>query len=435
MIYKHISETIGNTPLLRIDESVHGIANLELYAKLEYMNPFGSVKDRAVWGMLKDELLNIKNKGAKIVEMSSGNTAKAIIGIASTYGIPFKTITNRIKVDEVRDILLLMGAEVEEMPGQSDCHDPNDPNDPLIYIHREIEKNPEKRFFTSQYNNEKNLEEHYKTTGQEIVNDLDKVDYYFAGLGTTGSSRGPATKIRERDKDLKVYGIVASKNDYIPGIRTKDEIYEVGLLEPSFYDDIISINSSQAIDGMMALIRKAGVMSGPTGGAVYSAIIEYFKKFPPKEKIRAVFIVCDRVEWYISYIKKRQPELFAREAKACWKDNVLDISLGKESSISAEKLNSLLSKKSDVLIIDTRNPMAFAAAHLPDSINIPFEYIEEIFNHNTNPFCVKKKIIFVCSIGKKSLLTAVYLREKMVDAYSLEGGIMSWRDKGFKIKN
>ncbi len=430
MIYTHIIEAIGNTPLLKIDESVHGIPHLELYAKLEYMNPFGSVKDRAVWGMLRDDIADIQKKGKKIVEMSSGNTAKAIQGIAGIYNIPFKTITNRIKVDEVRDILMMMGTEIEELPGNSDCHDPNDPNDPLVYIHKEIEKDPEHRYFTSQYDNQKNIEEHYKTTGEEIIQDIKHVDYYFAGLGTTGSSRGPAMKIKERDTELQVHGIVADKNDYIPGIRTIDEMYQVGLLDPSFYTDLHHITSQTAIDGMLHLIKKSGIMTGPTGGAVYAGLVKYFLDHPPQKKTTAVFIVCDRAEWYISYLKKRRPEIFGKSAVTSWKDN---LPLQQDISIDASSLHTLITEDVNTIIIDTRNPLAFRASHIPNAMNIPYEYIDEMFTQKTNPFCMKKKVVFVCPIGEKSSSIVTYLREKGVDAYSLDQGITAWRDAGYRL--
>ncbi len=432
MKYTHITEIIGNTPLLEIDATIHGIPNLTLYAKLEYMNPFGSVKDRAVWGMLRDDISDLKDKQKTIIEMSSGNTAKAIQGIASTFGIPFKTITNRIKVDEVRDILQIMGAVIEELPGKSDCHDPNDPNDPLVYIHRELELDADKKFFTSQYNNQKNLDEHYRTTGEEIMRDLPKVDYYFAGLGTTGSSRGPASKIKERDHDLKTIGVVAAKNDYIPGIRTKDEIHEVGLLDPTFYEEIIPIDSLSALKGSLQLIRKAGVMSGPTGGAVYQTAIEYFKKHPPQEKTVVVFIVCDRVEWYVSYIKKRMPELWGNSKKLSWKDSGLEIMSPKELSISSRELHETLHDPS-VMIVDMRTPRAFAAAHIRGSMNMPFEYLDSMFEEDAMPFGIGKKIIIVCAVGRKSLMVTNYLRNKGVDARSLTNGITAWSIEGFEM--
>ncbi len=425
MKYTHITELIGNTPLLEIDPTIHGIKNLKLYAKLEYMNPFGSVKDRAVWGMLRDDIVDLKENHKTIIEMSSGNTAKAIQGIAGTFGIPFKTITNRIKVDEVRDILQIMGATIQELPGKSDCHDPNDPNDPLVYIHQELEKDKGKKFFTSQYDNQKNLEEHYRTTGEEILKDLQHIDYYFAGLGTTGSSRGPAQKIKERDHTLKTYGVVATKNDYIPGIRTKDEIYEVGLLDPTFYEDIIAIDSLSALKGTFELVRKAGIMSGPTGGAVYQTLKEYFKKHPPQEPTTAVFIVCDRMEWYVSYIKKRMPELWGNNKKLSWKDTVIDGYPLSEISMTAHEVETILDDPS-YMIIDMRTPRAFAAAHIRGSINLPYEYLDSIFEEDAMPFGIGKKIIFVCAVGQKSLTLARYMRNKGAEAFSLTNGITAW---------
>lgn len=418
--------------MLKIDQSVHGIPHLELYAKLEYMNPFGSVKDRSAWGMIKDDITEIQRSRKKIIEMSSGNTAKALQGIASTFGIPFKTITNRIRVDEMRDILTLMGSEIEELPGESDCHDPHDPHDPQIFIYKEIKKDPEHRFYTSQYNNQKNIDEHYRTTGEEILKDLEHIDYYFAGLGTTGSSRGPAMKIKERDINLQVHGIVSDKHDYIPGIRTIDEMYQVGLLDPDYYTDIHHISSTSAIEGMLTLVKRCGIMSGPTGGAVYASLIQFFQDNPPTEKKVAVFVVCDRMESYMSYVRKRRPELFGERKKVSWQDN---LTVDKKVSIDISKFHRICNEEKDnLLVIDMRSALAFRSTHLPHSVNIPFAYLEDMFSQGSNPFCLKKKIVFVCPLGEVSSLVASFLRKKGVNSYSLEGGITALRDAGYKLE-
>src|SRR5581483_8818272 len=108
MLYNHITELIGNTPLLRIDPAAHRLPNVEIYAKLETYNPFGSLKDRVAWAMLKDDIKHIMEKQQTIIEFSSGNTGKALAVLASLYGIDYETITNRIKVPEVHDLLRLM---------------------------------------------------------------------------------------------------------------------------------------------------------------------------------------------------------------------------------------------------------------------------------------------------------------------------------------
>jgi len=114
MLYQHITELIGNTPLLRLDPARHGILGVELYAKLEYCNPFGSVKDLIAWGMIREDLGQIAGRGQVLIEASSGNTAKALQVLAALYGLRLRALTNRAKVGEVRDILELLGVEVEE---------------------------------------------------------------------------------------------------------------------------------------------------------------------------------------------------------------------------------------------------------------------------------------------------------------------------------
>lgn len=182
MIVNSITELIGNTPLLKIDESVHGIKNLDLYAKLEYYNPFGSVKDRVAKGMIDPILDELKEKNKTIVEASSGNTAKALSVLSSINGLKFKTVTNRIKMPEVRMILQTLGSDIEELPGLSDCPDPNDPNDFTTVAANLANREPELYHYTDQYFNKLNLNSHYETTGKEISNDLKNINYFFGFL-------------------------------------------------------------------------------------------------------------------------------------------------------------------------------------------------------------------------------------------------------------
>ena len=92
---------IGDTPLVRIDAAVHGLRNIDLYAKMELFNPFGSVKDRAAWNMSRHRLAGAAARGETVVELSSGNTAKALAVIAGMHGLPFRSVTNRMRVPEI----------------------------------------------------------------------------------------------------------------------------------------------------------------------------------------------------------------------------------------------------------------------------------------------------------------------------------------------
>ncbi len=165
MIIEQMTDLIGNTPLLKIPKSLTGLQNIELYAKLEMMNPFGSVKDRTSWALVKDDLEDIKKTNKIVYENSSGNTAKSLQAIASIHGFKFRLVSGLAKVEEQKQVLQIMGAEIEEIATASDCFDPSDPNDPQYLIERKVSKNPNSIHFPSQFTNMKNPNFHEQTTG------------------------------------------------------------------------------------------------------------------------------------------------------------------------------------------------------------------------------------------------------------------------------
>lgn len=183
MIKNSIIDCIGNTPLIKIDEKIHGFQGLEIFAKCEFLNPFGSVKDRTALGLLKNS-----GDATHIIESSSGNTAKALGILSQIFDKKFTTVTNRIKQKEIQEILEIIGIEIENLPPGSECPDPNDPNSPFAVIKRKMEENPGKFYWTDQYTNEANPAIHETTTAVEIEKDLGTLDYFFGGLGTTGST-------------------------------------------------------------------------------------------------------------------------------------------------------------------------------------------------------------------------------------------------------
>jgi S-sulfo-L-cysteine synthase (O-acetyl-L-serine-dependent) len=295
-----VTDAIGNTPLLRIDPSVHGLRHIDLYAKLELLNPFGSVKDRAAWAMARPLLARAAGRGDIVVELSSGNTAKALAVIAGMHGLGFRSVTNRMKVPEIKDLLLLLGADIEELPGQAECLDPTDAEDPLTRMHRSLAAAGTGYLHTDQYFNPLNVDAHRHGTGPEIVADLDgrAPDYFVACVGTAGSSTGVAAALRRHNPGLQVVGLVAHKADFIPGIRTIDEVHEVGLFDPGVYDAIETITADDAVDGLLTLVRRCGTLAGPTGGGAYQGAVRHLRTVDAGLTGRrtAVFIVCDRVE-------------------------------------------------------------------------------------------------------------------------------------------
>jgi pyridoxal-5'-phosphate-dependent protein, beta subunit len=434
VLYKSVTELIGNTPLIEISKEITKLKNINVYAKCELYNPFGSLKDRAGYAMLKDEIQKLKENNMTVIESSSGNTAKALQIICSMNGIPFKTVTNRIKIPETKEILKVAGAEIEELPGLSECPDPTDPNDPVAYIERIVSENHNKYYHTNQYTNLKNPKVHYEHTGKEIYEDLGKVDYFFGTLGTTGSSRGTIEYLLEKNKNLKKIGIIAEKGDTIPGIRNKDEMYEVGIFNKSLYDEIVLVNSDEAIEEMLVLNRKCGILGGPTSGAAFKGTLKYLREIDDKlkEPANAVFIACDRMEWYMSYIKKRRPEIFDSEIKRETIRTLTEEDMKYAKTIDVNNVEEWI-EKNNPIIIDLRGNLAYKNGHIANAINITDIFFEDLVDNGT-PFSKENSVLLVCSIGDKSKKFSSLLNKKGMNVYSLENGMTAWRENSLPVK-
>jgi cysteine synthase/rhodanese-related sulfurtransferase len=436
MRFESMTEVIGNTPLVRIDPAVHGLSHIDLYAKMELLNPFGSVKDRAAWAMARPLLSQATEQGASLVELSSGNTAKALAIIAGMHGLPFKSVTNRMKVPEIKELLLLLGAQIEELPGQAECLDPTDTDDPLTRMYQQLTGSGNSYLHTDQYFNALNVQAHLHGTGAEIIKDLDgqAPDYFIACVGTAGSSTGVATALRQHNPDVRVIGLVADKSDFIPGIRTIDEVHEVGLFDPGIYDALETITSDDAIDGLLTLVRRCGTLAGPTGGGAYQGAVRHLRAVDAglTEHRTAVFIVCDRVESYLSYIRERRPELFGRPPRRDSTRALTEAEVARASRISVAAAERWVAERRG-LVVDLRSPLSYRALHIDGSVNIVDELFGDLLRGGL-PFGRRQPVLLVCPVGEKSARYAALLsRMGHPDASSLDGGIIAWRDAGAEL--
>lgn len=427
MIIEKMTDLIGNTPMLKLDPAVTGLKNIDLYAKLEMMNPFGSVKDRTAWGMIKDDLEQIKAQNMTIYENSSGNTAKSLQAIAGVHGIKFRLVSALAKVDEQKQVLQVLGAEIEEIAGANDCFDPTDSNDPQYLIERTAKAQPGKIYFPSQFTNQKNPAYHEDTTAQEILADLGKVDYFIGGLGTTGSSLGISRALARANPALESFAVTSKANNFIPGIRSLSQMWESGLFKREQYKNFTPVSEQEAIDAMLVLNRQCGVLCGVSSGANYFAALEQLRQIDETlaERKSAVFIVCDRMEWYISFLKQRRPQLFSEPEVENSLYDFVDDPRAIVPEIDVGQLDTFL--REQPLVIDLRTSLSFTMRQIPGSMNIPQEIFRTMIN-GYNPFPAGKKVLLICAVGDNSRYYAHYLCSLGCDAYNLRGGIMSWCD-------
>lgn len=430
MIYESVIDMIGNTPVLKIPAHVHGLKNIDVYAKLEYMNPYGSVKDRIAYGLMKDHIVEMKKTGKRPVIISNANTAKAVSGISHYIGLNPYVISNKMPYKEVKNQLKFLGAEIEELPAITQCPNPFDPNDMIQYGERKVAQNPEKYHLVDQFGDMKNPQIHYETTGKEIYDDLGDIDYFFAVLGTSGTTLGAGNYLRDKNPDTKVYGVITKSGHSSPGGRSQSEMWEVGIFNPKHYDEIISGTNQDATLGMRELNMKCGVMCGPTGGLGYHRMLDKLREIDPtlknKKRKKAVFIACDRMEPYMDYVEKACPEIFdEKQSDKIRVQTLPEVKVQYAPSISAQELHDMTCGDKKPLIVDTRGAFAYSIGCIDESINIQDTFMEQMLD-NGMPFPLDKVIVFACMKGDVSARFAAFAIQQGYEAYSLSGGVGSY---------
>jgi cysteine synthase B len=314
-------------------------------------------------------------------------------------------VTNRIKIPEVEDVLRYLGTDIVSLPGRSECPDPNDSDNAVATIDRMVSAEPEKYHHTSQYTNLDNPKAHQETTAKELYADLETIDYIVTGVGTGGSSGGMLEYIKEHDLPTKCIGVVAHPSDFLPGIRTKNELFETPLFQERWFADITEVTTEAALEALDILVRREGVLAGPTTGANFAAALEWSKAHDALREDGSrktlVLVACDRLEPYMSYLKKRLPERFGLTSR----NDVYQLSeYGEVPDIEVAELAKKLASPTPPLVIDTRGVKAYGLFHIAGSLCYPEQLLQELFEDGA-PFAADE-VVFVCPKGDRSKLYA-----------------------------
>jgi len=311
MEYKNsILETIGNTPLIRLNRITKGLKP-QIYAKLESSNPGGSVKDRIGYAMIEAAENNGELKpGGTIIEATSGNTG---IGLAITAAVKgYKTIfvvTDKVSSEKI-NYLRALGGEVIVV---SNAVEPDSP-EYYVNVARRIHKETPNSIFAYQYSNPANPEIHYRTTGPEIWEQTDgKITYLISSIGTGGTISGTGRYLKEKNPDIKVIGA-----DPLGSIfRTYKETGEIIKGTPylvegigqdclpenvhfKYIDKIINISDRDSFNAARRLTKEEGIFCGGSTGTILHVTLEIAKDLSKDDVI--VFFVCDTGERYLSKV-------------------------------------------------------------------------------------------------------------------------------------
>jgi len=269
---------IGNTPIVPLESLEKD--NVKYFAKLEGHNPFGSVKDRAAYWMIKDaeERGILKKNHSIIIEPTSGNTGIALAGIAKLLGYGIEIVIPEKASNETKKIIKSLGAKLYETSDDL-CPKVGSGTDQSIALATSIASSrPETYYSPNQYANEANFMGHYKGTGPEIWKQTEgKVTHFFTGVGTGGTITGIGTYLKEMNSEIKIIGCQPQQNHLIQGWRNFEESAKPDLFlkRENVVDDWIYVTNAEAFGVIKEVFEKDGLLISPSSAAVYASMKKY----------------------------------------------------------------------------------------------------------------------------------------------------------------
>jgi len=289
MLYSNILETIGNTPIVKLNKI--GPKNVNIYVKIESFNPMGSVKDRLAKNVIEQaELDGTLRPKQTVIEATSGNTGIALAMAAAIMGYRMVLVMPDNMSEERRAAMKAYGAELILVTQEQSMEGARD-----LALQMQAEG---KGIVLDQFNNADNPNAHYISTGPEIWQQTEgKITHFVSAMGTTGTIMGVSHFLKEKNPDIQIVGVQPEEGSSIPGIRRWPKEYLPGIFEQSRVDQTIDIGQQLAEDTTRRLAAEEGIFCGiSSGGAVAAAL----KLCEQVENALIVSIICDRGDRYLS---------------------------------------------------------------------------------------------------------------------------------------
>lgn len=420
------------TPLVRLNR-VTPFEHTEVYAKLEWYNPFGSVKDRVAANMIRrGEIERTVADGQQLVEPTSGNTGLGLAMISNARGYRLTTPLSSAIPEEKRNLLRLFGAEVEELDDDL-CPAPGAPDGAIARAGAIAEK-PGVHML-NQYGNEANPDAHYQTTGPEIWNQTGgAVSHFVAGLGTCGTITGAGRFLKERNASVSLIGVHPAEGHDIPGVRSLSRLAQTRFFDPDSYDGLVEVDNDTAYELCARLNREESIPAGPSSAL---ALAGAFLSVPDEPGHRVVVVFPDSVHKYASSMKRHVPGVGGGESGGPKnpREELLD------SMVENSRANPDLTIDIDgaerwvengAFVLDVRTRESFMAGHVPGAWNAPLldlpDRVPELPDDRDTP------VLAICQRGNLSLSAVLYLKSLgYTNAWSVNGGTNAWADSGRQV--
>ncbi len=309
-VYENVFEMLPSeenpTPLVRINK-LNLCAEFPLYAKLEWANPFGSVKDRAAWELLRElEERGELGHGRGIVEPTSGNTGISMAAMARARGHRLLAIVpNKVPLEK-KALLKIVGADLEVVPDEL-CPAPGLGDGSINLAKTHAKASSHKYAMPNQYENPRNVEAHFKTTGPEIWRQTEgKITHLFASLGTCGTVVGASKFLRSKNPNVKIIAVQPTEGHDVPGLRNVSQLGVSKLFDQSLVDDIVEIDFHLAYTRALELCQNEGLLAGPSSGLIFEGAMEIAER---DKRGCGVMIFPDNIFKYTSNMMKHIPGL------------------------------------------------------------------------------------------------------------------------------
>ena len=302
------------TPMVRLNR-LNPFGGFDLYAKLEWFNPFGSIKDRAAGFMIRDleergELRHAgpDDAGRGVVEPTSGNTGISLATMAAAKGYRMRAVVpNKIPLEK-KVLLKIAGAELDVV-NDNLCPNPGMGEGSIGIAKSHAKAQPNRYVMPNQYENRQNILAHETTTGPEIWNQTEgRVTHFFASLGTAGTIVGAGRYLKSKNPGIKVVVIAPTEGHDVPGLRTVSELPNTNLFDESIVDEIIEVDGELAYTRAVDLARSEGLLAGPSAGLVLEGAVAFLERHPPGAGV-GVLMFADDMFKYVSNFIKHIPEL------------------------------------------------------------------------------------------------------------------------------
>jgi S-sulfo-L-cysteine synthase (O-acetyl-L-serine-dependent) len=294
---QRIIERIGNTPLLRLERASSEFPNIQIFAKAEWFNPGGSVKDRAAYSMIREGERRGDLRPEKIIlDATSGNTGIAYAMIGAALGYKVKLCLPNSASPERKHILKAYGVDIVYTPG-------DEGTDGAIRRVREIYKaDPDKYFYPDQYGNEANPAAHYTGTAPEIwLQTEGRITHFVAGLGTSGTFVGTTRRLKELNPRIRCISMQPDSSFHgLEGLKHMATAIVPPIYDPSLADEDIAIVTEDAQQMAKRLAREEGILVGVSAGAALCACLDVARRLPRGEHAVIVTVFPDSGEKYLS---------------------------------------------------------------------------------------------------------------------------------------